>query len=333
MYYTLVISLAAAFLFAVNFFGSFLTSSFWRLAARFLENKPARNRAKIIFALRTFPSAIAIIFVFVFLVPSYFLFEPVSPKESVSVKLTALALIGISGFALAICRFCGDWLATNRLAKNWLAQSEAIEISNVSVPVYRINHQFPVIAVVGVLRPRMFIADKVFNLLDEEELQAAIAHEIGHLNARDNLKSTILRFCRDLLVFAPFNRKLERAWAQNIESAADEYAAERGKQTAVNLAGALVKIARVVPPGAKPAMPAGAFLIEQQTADVTWRVHRLLRTTEDDSVFAENRWFGIKISVWIRLIASGGVIIWLATNHQLQHKIHLTYESVVAFLQ
>jgi Zn-dependent protease with chaperone function len=328
------ISLAAAFLFVVNFFVFFLASSFWHVAAKSLENKPARNRAKIIFALRTFPSAIAFIFVFVFLMPSYFLFEPASPKEILTVKLSALALIGIFGFALAICRLCGNWLATKRMAKNWLAQSEEIEMSDVSVPVYRINHQFPVIAVVGMLRPRMFIADKVFGLLNEEEMQAAIAHEIGHLNAFDNLKSAILRFCRDLLVFAPFNRKLERAWAQNIESAADEYAAERGgKQSAVNLAGALIKIARVVPPGAKLPMPAGAFLIEQQTADVTWRVNRLLQTTENNSVFAENRWFGMKISAWIYSVAFVSALLWLATNREVQYKIHLTYESVVAVLQ
>ena len=333
MYYALGISLAAAFLFAVNFFGSFLAAILWRGGAKFFENQPARNRAEIIFALRVFPSAAAFVFVFVFLIPSYLQFEPTSPKESVTVKLIALALFGISGFALAIYRLCGNWLATNRLAQSWLAQSEAVEISNVSIPVYKINHQFPVIAVVGVFRPRMFIADKVFDLLDEEEMQAAVAHEVGHLNARDNLKSTVLRFCRDLPVFTFFNRRLERDWAKNIESAADEYAAEHDKQTAVNLAGALVKIARVVPRGAKLPMPVGAFLIEQQTPDITRRVRCLLRTTDDDSVSAENRRFEVKISVWIYLIVVVGAMLSLATNYQMQHKIHLAYESAVAVLQ
>ena len=115
----------------------------------------------------------------------------------------------------------------------------------------------------------MFIASQIFDSLNEQELQAAIAHEYGHLVARDNFKRTLMRVCRDLLVF-PFGRSLDNAWAENVESAADEYAAQTGGNlTAINLASALVKIARIVPNNSKPAMPSGTFLLTEQNDFVT----------------------------------------------------------------
>lgn len=334
MYYLFGIALALAFTFALNFVFSLFASALWRVIAGLIEDKSARRRAAIIFALRVLPAATAFISIFVFFIPAYILFEPKASKEAVNFKLAFPALISLIGIGLATIRFFGGWLATRRIIKNWLSRAEPIEISGVSIPVFRINHPFPVIAVVGAIRPRMFIASQIFGLLDEAEMQAAIAHEYGHLTARDNLKSVILRFCRDLLVFAPRGKQLEMAWTENIESAADEYAARRGgSQTALDLAGALVKIARVIPRGAKPAMPAGAFLIERQTADVTRRVRRLLQLTENKITGVKDHWFNLEFSFWLYLTGFCGALILLAMNREFLHQIHFGCESVIAFLQ
>ena len=47
------------------------------------------------------------------------------------------------------------------------------------------------VAVVGAFRPRLFIADHVFESLTAEELAATIAHEYGHLAAHDNFKRVV----------------------------------------------------------------------------------------------------------------------------------------------
>jgi hypothetical protein len=79
---------------------------------------------------------------------------------------------------------------------------------------------------------------------------------------RDNLKRALMRACRDVLVIVPCGRILDRDWSEVAEAAADEHAARAGATVALDLASALIKIARLIPEGVKPTMPAGAFLID-----------------------------------------------------------------------
>ena len=94
-----------------------------------------------------------------------------------------------------------------------------------------------------------------------------------------------MRACRDALTIVPAGRTLDRAWAESAEAAADEYAARTGDATAaLDLASALVKIARRVPQGARPAMPAGAFLIGAlDGGSLAWRVRRLTQLAADET--------------------------------------------------
>ena len=108
-------------------------------------------------------------------------------------------------------------------------------------------------------------------------MTAAIAHEGGHLSAHDNFKRSLLRACRDVLMIVPCGRSLDRAWAEAAECAADEHAAQQSAETALNLASALVKIAKMVPVGARAAVPMAAFLVGvEETRGVKARVRRLL---------------------------------------------------------
>lgn len=332
MYVLLAVSLAFALLLALNILASAAASILWRAASPLVKHRSAKAQARFIFALRVFPFAGALVFVVAFLLPAYFLFEPHS-SEAVSVKLALLASASAIGAALAAYRLFGTWWRTRRLAADWLARAETVSIADVKIPIYRISHQFPVIAVVGTFRPRLFVARQIFDSLDAEEFRAAIAHEHGHLVSGDNFKRAILRVCSDLLV-VPFARSLDRVWAENAESAADEYAARIGGQSAaVNLASALVKIARIAPRGARPAMPSGAFLIEPQNTDVAWRVRRLLRLSETGFIPAKYRLLEPNYLFWFYLSGIVAAVLLLATNYDFLLKIHLALEAIVAILQ
>lgn len=333
MYYLLGISLIFAALLTTNVVSSIAAEIFWRAASPFLKKLPARKQSQIIFALSVFPFVLALAYVLGFLLPAYLLFEPYKSNEVVSFKLALLSFISLTGFAIAIYRVLGIWWTTRRLVLDWLKNAEPVEIKNVSIPVYRINHQFPLIAVVGIFRPRMFIANQIFDSLTGEELQAAVRHEYGHLEARDNFKRTMLRLCRDLLVF-PLGKTLERAWTETAEAAADEYAAQTGGNlAAINLASALVKIARIVPYGAKPAMPAGTFLIAEQTEYISGRVRNLLQPSTINLEKAKNRWFAAKTSRRLALICLVVVISLLVINFDFLREIHHVTESFVGALQ
>src|SRR6185295_11074886 len=117
-------------------------------------------------------------------------------------------------------------------------------------------YAFPLIAVVGTFRPRLFIAEHVLQSLSEGELIAAISHECGHLAAGDNFKRSLLRISRAGLLLVPCGRSLDRAWSEASESAADEHAAQESSTVAINLASALVRIAKMIPDGNSQVMPA-----------------------------------------------------------------------------
>jgi Zn-dependent protease with chaperone function len=277
MYELLLISLALSALLTVNALMSLAAGFAWRLLEPVLRNVSAGLRAEILFTLRISAPAIAIIAVAAIFVPSFLTHEPYVSNEVVGEKLAALAILSAVGVGFALFRALRSWLATRSLMRDWLSRAQPIFVEGVPAPTFSISHAFPIIAIVGTMRPRLFIAERVLASLTQDELQAAISHECGHLGARDNLKRTLLRACRDLLMLVPFGRALDRAWADAAESAADEHAALKSSQTALNLASALVKIARMVPAGAHAAMPVAVFLVgTAETRGVKVRVRRLL---------------------------------------------------------
>jgi beta-lactamase regulating signal transducer with metallopeptidase domain len=281
MYELLGISLGLAALLTINALASVAAAACWRFIQGPLQTRSARTRAEILFAMRIGPPALALTFVTLFLVPSYIRHEPYATSEVVSKKLAALAILSAIGVTFALWRAWRSSLATRSLRREWLSNAIQLELEGISIPTFRIWSAFPIIAVVGVVRPRLFVAGQVLETLNEAELAAAIAHECGHLSTHDNLKRSLLRFCRDVLMIVPCGRALDRAWAQAAECAADEHAARKDSETALSLASALVKIARMVPLGAHAAVPMAAFLVGVEESGVKARVRRLLEIAAD----------------------------------------------------
>ena len=333
MYFLLGICLIFAFLLTLNLLASVSASVLWRAISGRAARLSSRKQEHIIFGLRVFPVGAALIFVVAFLVPAYVLFEPVSSGETVSLKLALVSLASLLGIGIAAFRVFRTWHSTRALTSNWLNHSEPIVVEGVKIPVFRIFRPFPVIAVVGMIRPRMFVASQIFDSLSDDEFRAAIAHEYGHLHAHDNFKRAFLRVCRDMLIF-PLGRELDRAWADNTESAADEYAAETGvDSTALDLAATLIKIARIAPENAKPGMPLGSFLIEGNAGDLRQRVRRLVALSDRRNTSATGSGLVARRFIWLYAAVVAAVTLSLASNTSLLLAIHNLSESVVAILQ
>jgi beta-lactamase regulating signal transducer with metallopeptidase domain len=127
-----------------------------------------------------------------------------------------------------------------------MAQAEPITATASPVPVYRVRDAVPVFTVVGLRRPSMYVSGRVLDALAPAEIAAAMAHERGHLDGRDNVKRLLLRACPDLVAFFPVARAIEREWARAAEVLADERASGGSPETALALAAGLVKVARLV---------------------------------------------------------------------------------------
>ena len=330
MYELLGICLVLAALLTINALASLLAAACWRLLEWPLRNRPARTRAEILFALRVSPPTLALISVGLFLVPSYVGYEPYSTSEVVSTKLAVLAMVSAGGVAFALWRGLRSWFATRSLLREWLATADKIRLEGVSTPTFRIRHPFPIIAVVGTIKPRLFVAEHVLQTLSEEEMKAAIAHECGHLAARDNLKRSLLRACRDALMIVPCGRSIDRAWAENAEAAADEHAADRGSAVALNLASALIEIARMVPAGARPSMPSGAFILGDETHGVMGRVNRLLALAGAGGQQSKPIFISWTERIGLFLLLTG-LTLTLTNTHALA-SLHVAMERVVQAL-
>lgn len=331
-YELLGICLALTAFLAVNAIVSMASSLAWRALSPWTRRWSAKARAEMLFALRIAAPAVAFVFVALFLLPSYVGYEPRGTSEVVGIKLAVLALLSAFGAGFALHRACRAYLATRALRRQWLATATQIQLPGIDVPTFRIPHSFPIIAVVGTLRPRLFVANQVLQSISPEELAAAIAHERGHLVSRDNLKRVLLRACRDALMILPSGRSLDREWSETAEAAADEYVAQASPTMALDLASALVTIARMIPKGSHVELPLAAFLVGDETRGVKARVRRLLELA---STNAEARSKTLLMERTLPLIIVASLIAAsaaFALNSSVLLAVHSIVEHIVSIL-
>ena len=334
MFELLGLSLLLAALLTFNSIASMVIAGLWRVAHRATDNWSAATRARLLFSLRTLPALLAFLFVALLLVPAYLAYEPRHTTENVSFKLGLLAFLSATGIAVSIYRGIATNRATANLTSDWLRQGKPIQIPGINIKSYEIHHQFPLIGIVGFLRPQLFIASQVLELLTPEEIAAAVAHENGHLEARDNLKRGLLQACRDVLLIIPSGRLLDKSWSEASEEAADENAARQGKGVALDLASALVKIARIVPLGARPTMPAGVFLLgDEETKGIKSRVRRLIALATSERGNVSRHDLLSSLCVWGPATLLLVAFAIAAANPYLLSRVHYLIEHAVFVLQ
>jgi hypothetical protein len=132
----------------------------------------------------------------------------------------------------------------------------------------------------------------------------------------------------------PCGRSLDRAWAEAAESAADEYAAQESSTVALNLASALVRIAKMIPEGDARKMPAlvSNFLTAgEETRGVKVRVRRLLELAASDTSRSANG-PRVRMIPWVLLTLVILASATVETRPQVLASVHGLIEHVVAFL-
>jgi len=131
----------------------------------------------------------------------------------------------------------------------------------------------PLLALIGLLRPRLIVSRGLLQSLSAQELDAALTHEQAHRSSRDNLKRLLLLLAPDTLPFFNPLRALEPTWGKFTEWAADDCAAAGNPQRALSLAAALLRVARV---GSTPTLPYLSTSLLARDCDLEIRVDRLL---------------------------------------------------------
>jgi Zn-dependent protease with chaperone function len=317
----------------LNIFANCGASIVWQAFARRSLRWSAEARSQFIFALRVLPVLFALFVVLAFIVPAFLRHEPREVVDELSAAIVALTLISLTGIILGASRGLASWIVTRRTVRSLLRTATPFNLQGLETPAYIVDHEFPLIALVGIFRPKLFVAALVLDSLNKEELAAAIAHESAHFHSRDNLKRAALSLCRDVSFMVPFGARLDRAWRRSSEEAADERAARGGPPVALELASALIKVAQSVPVGTRPAMPAGAIFMCESREIVATRVQRLLLIAEalrnGGRPVAKNR----RRLVWRSLLVTA-TVVWVAIlDDQFTERTHAILERFVGALQ
>ena len=280
-------------------------AAFVALVARRALLREANRDAAFWLTLRLLPAAAASAFVIALFAPSYWQYEP-RDVEDLDLLLSVGALAAALLIAVSVVRGGRAWRRAASRTRAWLRVARRIETA-AGIPVYEVPIAAPMMALSGVLRPRLLVTRGVVEALTVEELQAGIAHEIGHFRAGDNLKRLAMRAAPDVLVSTRTAADIEARWASAAEHDADR-AGAADNETRCALASALVKIAKLTPLSTPIAEPISTLV---DGGDITSRVHRLL---DDAAPPASSRW-SARVGTAV-LVAAGGTLsystlLWL----------------------
>jgi Zn-dependent protease with chaperone function len=254
-----------------------------------------RSLAGLLFALRVLPLMVSVVVTFAFVVPSFQLLEPRFNDIDEGIGAMPLAL-GICALLLIACgcfRVITAQTKTSRVVARWLEGATPLTVdtaiqnevrTEAQTVAFCSRRETPPLTLVGVHRPRVLVSESAVALLSHDELHIALKHELAHVQSRDNLKKLVFRFCP-----FPGMAKLESAWSQAAELAADD-AAVSNLDDAVDLAAALVKLSRLVPVEAAPVCTVGFV-----TGSISARVARLLAWDEarNAQTMRIRRWYAI----------------------------------------
>ena len=243
---------------------SLVTVAFWPLV------RSSSHRARSLFFMRMFPTLGAVSAVIGLVLPAFWSFEPRGTSERAGPAL--LVFVALTGILVAfgLRRTLSRWLETRRLERLWTAAGELRAEAGIPVRTYRVPSERPFAALVGLVRPRLFLSGGFLASLSEGERQAVLDHEKGHLRSLDNLKRVVMSLAPDWLAFFPAGTEIEKAWAAAAEDEADDEAAGGDPTRALDLAGALLKSARL------PAIRCAAASNFCDHATIAHRVERLL---------------------------------------------------------
>ena len=269
-----LLCLCLASFFAVNAVVGSLISFASRAAMRMAESMRARSAARFLLALRLLPCALGIGAVIAFCVPSYLWLEPQAPSERIGWACLALAFLGAAGWLVSFARVSLALSLSLRFDRACQQTAGVTLLPGDPSNAVIVERDAPLLALGGIVRPRLIVSKAVLRSLSADELELALQHENAHRASRDNLKRLFLLLAPTPIPVISRFSSIEQSWTKFSEWAADDEAARGDSHRALSLAAALLRVARM---GTTPRL---SFLHTSLCADdhdLSTRVERLLR--------------------------------------------------------
>jgi len=325
LYYALCICLCVAMGLLARAAGSLLVLAAASPVKRLTRDWPAHSRAHLLFVLRLLPAAAGLIFTVAVALPSFLLLEPVHTKERVGLRLLALAGLGLGVVLSGAYRAVLAWTRLARLRRHWMRSATRLTTAMTGVAVFEVTDPGAQIVVTGICKPTVFFSRQVLSSLTASESAAAVAHEMAHVSARDNLKQLLLQATG--LAFFDRLSGLDREWRLAAEMAADE-AALRAGTPVLELASALVKVARMrFVPDLAPGIAVSYFLPPGKDSMLAARVEHLKDLLErGEPIQAPSKATSLR---WFSLAAALALISAIVLHSNLLLLTHELLEKLV----
>jgi len=266
-----VVLLAA--LFATSVMGAAISAVVWRrwLAAKADDSvrPPARPAvlATRLTMIRTLPLLLGVAATTLLAAPAFQLYEP-RHVEDMPIALIGLASAGAALLAGTLARVLRILWHTQRVRREWTRTSQPLALPDFPVPAFVIENPFPVVALLGLRKPMLFVARQVVEECSPVQLAAIVDHERAHLLRRDNLTRLLMDAMWDPLAWIADARAVRIAWLEASEQAADD-----GARDQIALAEGLVRVAKLAP-RSQPVLALASALLEGQ--EIERRVRRLI---------------------------------------------------------
>jgi len=284
--------------------------------------KPS-SAARLLFFLRISPMALTVFALLAFCVPSYLWLEPEAAGEKVGFICFLMAALGAAIWVLSITRVVSAVRGTVRYLHDCERHGRKINVPGEPSPALLLADKAPVLAVAGVVHPRLVISRTVLRGLTAEQRDAALRHERAHRTSRDNIKRFLILLSPDVLPFQRTFTALEHSWAKFTEWAADDQAVEGDADRALSLASALVRVAKM---GSKPKLSYLFSSLVHDDDELTERVDRLLRPQPNPGKPAEVLVPFLTSATALMACAVAVVLVWpgsLSLVHQaLERLVH-----------
>jgi hypothetical protein len=238
-------------------------------AIRVAKRTTPLGATRLLLFLRLLPLTLSLLVVLGLCLPSYLLLEPDGSAERVGLGCLLAALAGALTWAISIVRT----LRASARSVEYLRRCRGLGAGE-PLPLCVLEGETPLLALAGVLRPRIVLSRSVLRSLSAEQLDTALSHERAHSVSRDNLKRLLLLLAPDPIPFFRGLSTLDRHWAKYAEWAADDRAVAGDTRRSLSLASALVRIARLGSPARIAPLMASLLAVDD---DLSARVDRLLR--------------------------------------------------------
>ncbi|HUF24547.1 MAG TPA: M56 family metallopeptidase [Vicinamibacterales bacterium] len=274
----------------------------------------AAPRAWLLACVRLLPASVAIATTALVLAPGYYRHEQRGEPEGVGLILALAAAAGLLIAAGAVARAVAAVIRASALRRAWLAAGRPIDVAGTGMPAYAIDSAFPLVAVLGVLRPRLFISSSVLRACSPPQLAAIVEHERRHVAAWDNAVRLLMDAAPDAVGLTGASRALAAAWHQAAEHRADDAAARK-----IDLASALVRVARLASGTGPGVLPASALYRGEGLEE---RVRRLIDSDPDEPDMP-------RAVLWASAAALTIAIAAAATSPRVLELAHALLETAV----